>query len=86
MRTVPDSSRVRVGLVPYFLVEIRGDSHRVMGLLAKAGMQALSDPSPAGRWRVSARLAADDAAHAADRVGSALGDEQFTIGDVRAED
>jgi hypothetical protein len=30
--------------VPYFLVDIRGDAHRAMGLLARAGIQNIAEP------------------------------------------
>ena len=74
----------------HFLVEIRGDVYRAMGLLAKAGIQNTFDPSPEGRGRVSARLSANDPDAAVERARRALdsdglGAAGFTIGDVRPE-
>jgi hypothetical protein len=75
----------------HFLVEIRGDTYRAMGLLAKAGIQNLRSLDPEARGMVSARLSADDPDAAVERVRRALdadglGAAGFTVGDVRPED
>jgi len=75
----------------FFLVEIRGDGYRAMGLLAKVGIQNLYNVGdPASRGQGTARLSADDPDSAVERVrhaldGSALGGSGFSIGDVRPE-
>jgi hypothetical protein len=71
--------------VPYFLVDIRGDALRAMGLLAKVGIQNIpSDLEPTEL--LTARLSANFPENAQGRVLAALGDEAFTINGVRAED
>ena len=73
----------------YFLVTIIGDHHRAAGLLAKVGIQNLFNTMDVDR--VTARLSADSADAAVDRVrraleGDAFGGDSFTIGDVHPED
>ncbi len=70
--------------MPYFLVDIRGDAKRAMGLLAKVGIQSMSSGEPTEL--LTARLSADFPENAQGRVLAALGDEAFTIDGVRAED
>ena len=68
----------------HFLVELRGDAHQAMGLLAAAGIQNLvSSDDPTGR--LIARVSADDLDTAADRVRAAVGDG-YIVGGVRRED
>ena len=57
--------------MPYFLVDIRGDAYRAMGLLAKAGIQNIaSDEEPTKL--VTARLSSETAESARGRVLAAL--------------
>jgi hypothetical protein len=83
------------GSMPYFLVPIRGNPDQAAGLLAKAGIQnvvSLADSAgfevPAGNVparRVAARLSAESAKLAAERVRRALEGEPFTVGVARPE-
>jgi hypothetical protein len=72
--------------MPYFLIEVRGDSARAAGLLAKSGIQNVVDPhtSPAPDdvpWTLTARLSAEDGESALRRVRAALEGEPFTVED-----
>jgi hypothetical protein len=81
--------------MPYFLVPIRGNPDRAAGLLGKAGIQNVVTEAdsagaevPAGHVPargVAARLSAESAKAAAERVRSALGDEPFTVGVAQPE-
>jgi hypothetical protein len=68
-----------------YLVDIRGDAYRAMGLLAKQGIQSIVS-SEASTEHVTARLSADSPENARGHVLAALGGEAFTIEDVRLED
>ena len=71
--------------MPHFLVDIRGDAHRAMGLLAKAGVQNVvsrDDPME----QVAARVSSDNPEAAKGRVLSALGGEPFTLAEARLEE
>jgi hypothetical protein len=71
--------------VPYFLVDIRGDAQRAMGLLAKVGIQNVpSDLEPTEF--LTARVSADTPQSAHGRVLAALDGEAFAIEHVRPED
>lgn len=71
--------------MPYFLVDIRGDAHLAVDMLAKAGIQDIvSKDDPTGR-RVSARVSADDEESAVRRVLFALAGEPYTVTAVRRE-
>jgi hypothetical protein len=71
--------------VPYFLVDIRGDALRAMGLLAKVGIQNIpSDLEPTEL--LTARISADTPQNAHGRVLAALDGETFAIDAVRPED
>ena len=71
--------------MPYFLVDIRGDAQRAIGLLTLAGIQNISsDLEPTGL--LTARLSADTPENARGRVLAALGGEMLTIEAVRPED
>ena len=66
-----------------YLVEIRGDHYKAMDLLARQGIQNLRSLD-GSVGKVTARLSADSAEAARDRVGYALGDG-FQIGSIRQE-
>jgi hypothetical protein len=70
--------------VPHFLVDIRGDAYRGMGLLAKAGIQNLVDQE-APTERVTARLSAETPETARRRVLAALRGESFEVEAARTE-
>jgi hypothetical protein len=72
----------------HYLVTIIGDPARAAGLLAVQGIQNLRGLTD--QDRITARLSADSAEAAVDRVRRALsadglGPAGFTIGDVRPE-
>ena len=81
--------------MPYFLVPIRGNPDRAADLLEQAGIQnvvSVADSAgaevPAGNVparSVSARLSAESASVAAERVRGALQGEPFTVGVARLE-
>ena len=81
--------------VPYFLVQIRGNPDRAASLLSKAGIQnaiSVADSAgsevPAGHVparSVTARVLAESASLAAERVREALKGETFTVGVARPE-
>jgi hypothetical protein len=71
--------------MPYFLVDIRGDALRAMGLLAHVGIQNLVS-SEAPSEHLTARLSADSPENAQGRVLAALGGEPFTVEDVQLEE
>jgi hypothetical protein len=64
--------------MPYYVVPIEGDAARARGLLAVRGIQNLAGEPAA------ARIRADDAESAVERVRDALGDA-FTVGEAREE-
>ena len=68
-----------------FLVDIRGDAQRAMGLLALAGIQDISSDLEPSEL-LTARISADVPENARGRVLAALGGEAFTIEAVRPED
>jgi hypothetical protein len=71
--------------MPYFLVGIRGDADRAVGRLNKTGMQCLvAFDSTFGRT-VSARLRAETAEQAEERVRGALKGEELTVGEAQRE-
>lgn len=65
----------------FYLVPNQGDPGRAAGLLAAVGIQNTDYRQDS----VTARLRAADAEAALGRVRAALGDEQFTIDQVREE-
>jgi surface antigen len=65
--------------VSYFLVGIRGDSDRAAGLLAKAGIQNVVAKDAVVGGDIAARLSAQDAEAALERVRRALESEPFMI-------
>jgi hypothetical protein len=77
---------VRLGLppVPHFLIDIHGNAHLAMGLLAKAGIQNIVNQE-APTERVTARLSAETPEAASGRVLAVLGGEPFTIDPARLE-
>ena len=70
--------------MPHFLVDLRGDAHRAMGLLAKAGIQNIAEPE-APAERVTARLSSESPESARGRVLAALLGEPYTVERARAE-
>jgi hypothetical protein len=70
--------------VPRFLVEIHGNAHRAMGLLAVAGVQNLVSRQEPTK-RVMARLSSENAEVARRRVLAALRGEAFTVDPGRRE-
>jgi hypothetical protein len=71
--------------MPYFLVGIRGDADRAAGLLAQAGIQNLVSLDDTFARTVSARLHAETAEQAEERVRGALKGEELTVGEARQE-
>lgn len=70
--------------MPFFLVGIRGDAHRAMGLLAKAGIQNIAEPEALAE-RVTARVSSESEGRARGRVLAALMGEPYKVERVRAE-
>jgi hypothetical protein len=77
--------------VPYFLVPITGDPDRAAGLLTKAGIESVGrfagdrDPAQRASLRLmAARLSAESAELARERVRAAVG-EGFTVEPAREE-
>jgi hypothetical protein len=71
--------------MPYFLVRIRGDADQAAGLLAQAGIQNLVSFDSTFARRVSARLPAENAEKAVERVRGALEGEELTVGEAQQE-
>jgi hypothetical protein len=77
--------------MPHFLVPITGDPDRVAGLLTKAGIESVGrfagdrDPAQRASLRLmAARLSAESAELARERVRAAVG-EGFTVEPAREE-
>jgi hypothetical protein len=71
--------------MPYFLVGIRGDADRAAGPLAQAGIQNLVSLDDTFARTVSARLPAETAEQAEERVRGALEGEELTVGEAQQE-
>jgi hypothetical protein len=71
--------------MPHYRVDIRGDTHRAMGLLAKQGIQNIIAEHERTK-RVTARLSSDSPEGARGHVLAALCGEAFTIEDVQLEE
>jgi hypothetical protein len=71
-------------VVAHYLVDIRGDAYRAMGLLAKAGIQNIPVPQAISE-RVIARVSSESDAQARGRVLAALLGEAFTVESPRLE-
>jgi hypothetical protein len=72
--------------MPYFLIGIRGDADRAVGLLNKASIQYLVVFDSTFARTVNARLRAESAEKAAERVRTALEGEEFTVGEAVLEE
>jgi hypothetical protein len=75
--------------MPCFLVPIRGNSDLARGLLGKAGIQnVVPSEAPCGTvpaGTIAARLSAESAEAAAERLRAVLEGEPFTVGVARRE-
>ena len=67
----------------HFLVDIRGDAHRAMGLLAVAGIETRAWEEPTDR--LTARLSAENAESARGRVLAARMGQDYTGEGIRVE-
>jgi len=67
----------------HFRVDIRGDAHREMGLLAVAGIETRAWEEPTDR--LTARLSAENAESARGRVLAALMGKDYTVEGIRLE-
>ena len=89
----------RCGLVirtqmPYFLIQVRGNADQAAGLLARAGIQSLTShlsgtgrrSLPASEQGATARLLAENAAEARQRVRTALAEGSFAVERVMRAD